>query len=127
MSDRSDVFALLERYKAGFDEYDDVKIRSCFSWPCTVITPDGPVSIHEPPATTAQMKALKNWHRSVHWEIDVIAASAIKAHVAVRNFERLRSDGTLIECGSGLYVLGKTDQGWKIRAISAIDISANAA
>ena len=70
------------------------------------------------------MKALKNWHRSVHWEIDVIAASATKAHVALRNVERLRPDGSLIECASAFYVLGKTDQGWKIRAMSTIDFPA---
>ena len=59
MSDRSDVFAVLKRYKDGFDEYDDEKIRSCFAWPCTVLTNSGAISIHEPPVTTAQMKALK--------------------------------------------------------------------
>ena len=67
------------------------------------------------------MKALKNWHRSVHGEINVIAASATRAHVAVRNVERLRPDGTFIECASGLYVLSNTDQGRKIYAISTIE------
>ncbi len=47
MSNRSKVFALINRYKEGFDQYNDAKIYNCFSWPCTVITPDGPVSIHE--------------------------------------------------------------------------------
>jgi hypothetical protein len=46
--------------------------------------------------------------------------------MAVRK-KRLRTDGSLIECTSALYVLGKTDQGWKIRAFYEIDFPANAA
>ena len=34
MSDRSDVFAELERFKAGYDEYDDEKISYYFSRLC---------------------------------------------------------------------------------------------
>ena len=68
MSKRSQVFALLERYKQGFDDYDDIKIRDCFVWPCTVWTHAGAVSIHEPPVTTAPMRTLKSCDRSVNWE-----------------------------------------------------------
>jgi hypothetical protein len=87
-----------------------------------VLTNGGTVSIHEPPVTTAQMKALKNLHRSVNWELDVIPTSGTKAHVAARNLERLRADGSLIECASGLYALTKTDRVWKILAMSTIDL-----
>ena len=38
MSNRSDVFAAIERYKQGFDEYDDEKIRDAFVWPHMLLT-----------------------------------------------------------------------------------------
>lgn len=125
MSSRSDVFALMQRYKKGFDEFDDSIIQDCFVWPCTFLVNGSAVTLSETPVTTAQLKTLKNWHRSVNWEIDVIASSSSKAHVALRNVERLRPDGSLIECASGFYVLTHTEQGWKICALSAIDFPAN--
>jgi len=120
MSNRSDVFAAIERYKQGFDEHDDEKIRDAFVWPHTLLANGTTTTLHEPLVTTAEMKATKNWARSINWEIDVIAASNTSAHVAVRNVERVRADGSLIECVSGFYALTKTDKGWKIFAISAI-------
>jgi hypothetical protein len=38
MSNRSDAFAAIERYKQGFDEYDDEKIRDAFVWPHMLLT-----------------------------------------------------------------------------------------
>ena len=111
MSNRSDVFAAIERYKQGFDEYDDEKIRDAFVWPHTLLANGTTTTLHEPLVTTAEIKATKNWARSINWEIDVIAASNTSAHVAVRNVERVRADGSLIECVSGFYALTKTDKG----------------
>jgi len=124
MSYRSEVFAVLQRYKEGFDEYDDEKVRDCFVWPCTALVNGNTITLTDPPVTIADMQKQKNWHRSINWEIDVIAASSTKAHVALRNVERLRPDGSLIECASGFYALIKTEEGWKIFAFSAIDFPA---
>ena len=33
MSNRSDVFNAISRYKDGFSEYDDQKIKDAFLWP----------------------------------------------------------------------------------------------
>ena len=66
MSNRSDVFAAIERYKQGFDEYDDEKIRDAFVWPHTLLTNGTTTTPHKPLVTTAEMKATKNWARSIN-------------------------------------------------------------
>ena len=38
MSNRSNVFADIGRYKQGFDEYDDEKIRDDLVWPHMLLT-----------------------------------------------------------------------------------------
>jgi hypothetical protein len=73
--------------------------------------------------TTARLKTLKNRDHSVNWEIDVIAFSSNKAHVALSNAERLWPDGSLIESGSGFYVLTTTERGRKIFAMSTIEFT----
>lgn len=86
------VFAVIGRYKLGFDKYDDQKLRSRFSWHGAVLNNGNADMISELPVTTAQMKTLKNWHHSIHWEIDIIAASDTKARVVLCNVERPRAD-----------------------------------
>jgi hypothetical protein len=38
MSNRSDVYALVQHYQDGFDQLDDKKIREYFIWPVTSLT-----------------------------------------------------------------------------------------
>jgi hypothetical protein len=49
MSYRSEVFAVLQRYKEGFDEYDDEKVRDCFVWPCTALVNGNTITLTDPP------------------------------------------------------------------------------
>lgn len=68
---------------------------------------------------------LFSWATSVGFEIDVVAASNTKAHLVLRNCERLREDGSLIENVSAFYALTKTSGSWKMFAISTISFPAN--
>jgi hypothetical protein len=57
-------------------------------------------------------------------EIVVVAVSDVKAHVLLRNCERVRTDGTLIEEVSASYAFTKTANGSKIFAMSSIEFPA---
>ena len=70
------------------------------------------------PIIPAKMKAAKGWGRSEGVEIDVVAISATKAHLVMRNTRRLRNDGSLIEEATSFYAYTKHDDDWKMFAIS---------
>ena len=76
------------------------------------------------PFSPLEMKARKNWATSTSFEIDVIAVSDSKAHLVLRNCDRLRPDGSLIENATAFYAFTKTPDGWKIFAMSAIEFPA---
>jgi hypothetical protein len=48
----------------------------------------------------------------------VVAVSPEKAHVILHRGDRVRADGSLIETVAAFYGFTRTDEGWKIFAIS---------
>jgi hypothetical protein len=121
MSNRRDVLAAYQRYLDAFMAGDEQAIRECIQWPCTFLGVDGAESLTEFPYSPTALKQEKQWATSVGLEIDVVAVSAAKAHIVLRNCERVQSDGTLIEQVSAFYAFAKTSDVWKIFAMSSIE------
>ncbi|MDT5358392.1 MAG: non-heme chloroperoxidase [Mycobacterium sp.] len=65
-------------------------------------------SADEFPYSPTGLKRHKDWATSAGPKIDVVAVSDVKAHVLLRNCERVRADGTLIEEVSAFYAFTKT-------------------
>jgi hypothetical protein len=124
MSNRGDVLAAYQSYLDAFMASDEQAIRECVQWPCTFLGAERAESIDEFPYSPTDLKRHKDWATSAGLEIDVVAVSDVKAHVLLRNCERVRTDGTLIEEVSAFYAFTKTTNGWKIFAMSSIEFPA---
>ena len=71
-----------------------------------------------------ELKEKIGWATSNAFEIDFVAVSDKKAHVAIRNVRALRRDGSLIEEATAFYGFKNTNNGWKIYALSDITFPA---
>jgi len=121
MSVRTEVLETYERYLAAFAANDMQKINEFFVWPCAFIGEGKTVMVDKFPINLAEMRKAKNWAATKANEIDVVAASATKAHVVLRNCVRVRPDGSAIEEVTSFYAFTKTPSGWKVFAVSAIE------
>ena len=116
--------AAYHAYLDAFVASDEDAIHAQFVWPCAFIMDKETVMFDKFPFSPLEMKARKNWATSTSFEIDVIAVSDSKAHLVLRNCDRLRPDGSLIENATAFYAFTKTPDGWKIFAMSAIEFPA---
>jgi hypothetical protein len=107
MSNRAEVLAAYQSYLDAFMASDEQAIRERVRWPRALIGADRAESVAEFPYSPTDLKRHKDWTTSAGLEIDVVAVSDVKAHVLLRNCERVRADGTLIEEVSALYAFTK--------------------
>lgn len=121
MSSRTEVLAAYEAYLAAFLAGDMQKLRASCVWPLTLLADGTTVMLEEFPYSPAQIKAEKGWATSRSFEIDVVGVSSTKAHLVLRNCERLTAEGALIENVTAFYAFTKTPVGWQIFALSAIE------
>ena len=120
MAAADDVRATYERYLSSFIRNDLAGIDSVVSYPLAHIA-DGEVRLHDRfPIDPGKLIAAKQWHTTVNSRFDVVAVSATKAHVVLFSGDRVRADGSLIETVSGFYAFTRTDDGWKMYAISDV-------
>ena len=61
------------------------------------------VDVDNPGFDPKELKERIGWATSDAFEIDIVAVSDKKAHVAIRNVRRLRGDGSLIEEATAFY------------------------
>ncbi|MBB5160750.1 hypothetical protein [Mycobacterium sp. AZCC_0083] len=121
MASRREVLAAYQSYLDAFMEADEDAIRRHLQWPCTFLMDGRSETLDEFPYSPTALKRENDWATSAGLEIDVVAVSATKAHVLLRNCERLRPDGSLIEEVSAFYAFTRTAEGWKIFAMSSIE------
>ena len=76
------------------------------------------------PLKPADLMAEKQWHSTVDTDFKVVGLSADKAHVILPHAKRLRADGSLIETVSAFYAFTRTDDRWKMFAVSDIAVHA---
>lgn len=107
-----------ERYLHAFAHADLAAIDAVVVYPLARIG-QGEVHLCDTfPIDPAELRRATGWHTTVNARYDVVAVSPEKAHVILRNADRVRADGSLIETVAAFYAFTRTDDGWKIFAIS---------
>ena len=76
------------------------------------------------PIDPRECKKKTGWAKSNAFEMEVVAVSEKKAHILMRNYRRLRYNGSLIEEIIGFYAFKNTNNGWKMYAFSDITLIA---
>ena len=121
---RAEVLTAYEDYLTAFNNDDINTINSLVAWPLSYIGDGKVTSLDQFPVKPSELKESMGWDRSEGFEIDVVAVTETKAHVLMRNTRRLRKDGSLIEEASAFYAFTRTDDGWKMFALSDVRMPA---
>lgn len=117
---KAEVRAAYDRYLDAFNRSDRAGIDALIQYPLTHMGEGVVRSFDSFPFDPGQFRKSKGWHTTVSAEVEVVAASATKAHVVLRSADRIREDGSLIERVSAFYAFTRTPDGWKIFAVSDI-------
>ena len=119
---KAEVIQAYERYLEAFLADDLAAIDALVQYPLAYIG-DGQVSmLDEYPIKPSALMAAKDWHTSVDMEYEVIGISETKAHLVLRRGTRVRRDGSPIEDVYAFYAWTKTNDGWKMFAISDVTV-----
>lgn len=121
---RSALLKAYQKYLDAFVSENIDAINSCVEFPLTYIGDGEVLTLDQFPISPAEMKAAKGWATSENFEIDIVAHSATKAHILMRNCRRLRADGSLIEEASAFYAYKLIEDDWKMYAISDVVLPA---
>jgi len=121
---KDEVAEAYRAYLRAFRASDVPAIDQLVKYPIAYIG-DGNVTLHDRfPINPADLMAQKQWHSSANTDFEVVAVSPTKAHVVLPLVRRLRKDGSLIETASAFYAFTRTEQGWKMFAISDVTVPA---
>jgi hypothetical protein len=107
-----------ERYLDAFTHADLAAIDAVVAYPLAHISQGDARLCDTFPIDPAELRRTSGWHTTVNARYDVVAVSPEKAHVILHRADRVRADGSLIETVAAFYAFTRTDQGWKIFAIS---------
>ncbi len=121
---RAEVLTAYEDYLTAFNNDDIDTINALVAWPLSYIGDGKVTNLDQFPVKPSELKESMGWDRSEGFEIDVVAVTETKAHVLMRNTRRLRKDGSLIEEASAFYAFTRTDDGWKMFALSDVRMPA---
>ncbi len=121
---KTEVVDCYRRYLDAFLADDVNAIDALIRYPLTYIG-DGDVRTFDSyPIKPSDLMREKGWHTSVGLEYEVVGISRTKAHVILRSGARLREDGSKIEDIFAFYAWTRTDDGWKMFAVSDIVVPA---
>ena len=116
------VIQAYERYLEAFLAGDIAAIDALVQYPLAYIG-DGKVTMLDRwPFEPSMLRELKGWHTSVDLAYEVIGISATKAHLVLKRCTRVRRDGSPIEELCAFYAWTRTDEGWKMFALSDVTI-----
>jgi hypothetical protein len=119
---KTEVIQAYERYLQAFLADDIAAIDALVQYPLTYIG-DGKVSTLDAfPIRPSELMAAKRWHTSTNMEYEVVGVSETKAHLILKRGTRVRRDGSPIEEIYALYAWTKTDDGWKMFAVSDVTV-----
>jgi organic hydroperoxide reductase OsmC/OhrA len=107
-----------ERYLDAFTHADLAAIDAVVAYPLAHISQGDVRLCGTFPIDPAELRRTSGWHTTVNARYDVVAVSPEKAHLILHRGDRVRADGSLIETVAAFYAFTRTDQGWKIFAIS---------
>ncbi len=106
-------------YVPGFSNNDMATIDKIVKYPIAYIH-NGAVSMHDRyPIDPQQLKIEKGWDHTSDWKFEVTAANEKEAH-AVASSIRRKEDGSIIEHVDAFYAFTKTNEGWKMFAVSDV-------
>ena len=114
-----EVLKTYEQYLTYFLDNDMNGINSLVRFPITYIADGESKLLNAFPVTPKQMKENKQWDTTINNETYVLGTNSTKGHV-ISSGTRIRSDKTVIEKYTAFYAFTKTDDGWKMFAISDV-------
>ena len=118
----AEVIQAYKRYLQAFLADDLATIDSLVHYPLAYIG-DGKVSmLDEYPIKPSVLMAAKEWHTSIDMAYEVVGISETKAHLVLKRCTRVRRDGSPIEEVYAFYAWTKTDDGWKMFAVSDVTV-----
>jgi hypothetical protein len=121
-AEKDAVAAAFQAYTRAFLANDMDAIDRLVRYPLAYIGAGKTVMLDSFPVKPADLIAEKQWHSTADTEFEVVGLSADKAHVILPHARRLRADGSLIEIVSAFYAFTRTDEGWKMFAVSDITL-----
>ena len=118
----AEVIRAYERYLEAFLADDLAAIDRLVQYPLAYIADGKVVLLDEYPIKPSALMRAKAWHTSIDMAYEVIGVSATKAHLVLKRCTRVRRDGSAIEQVFAFYAWTKTDEGWKMFAISDVTL-----
>ena len=114
-----DVLKAYEQYLAYFLDNDMDGINSLVKFPITYIAEGESKLLDAFPVTPKEMMENKNWDTTINTKTYVHGINSTKGHV-ISSGTRIRKDKSVIEKYTVFYAFTKTDDGWKMYAISDV-------
>ena len=118
-SNEKEFLKAYEQYLAYFLDNDMNGINSLVKFPITYITDGESKSLDAFPVTTKEMMDIKQWDTTIDTDTYVHGTNSTKGHV-ISSGTRIRKDKSVIEKYTVFYAFTKTDDGWKMYAISDV-------
>ena len=114
-----EVLKAYEQYLAYFLDNDMDGINSLVKFPITYIAEGESKLLDAFPVTPKEMMENKNWDTTIDTKTYVHGINSTKGHV-ISSGTRIRKDKSIIEKYTVFYAFTKTDDGWKMYAISDV-------
>ena len=114
-----EVLKAYEQYLAYFLDNDMDGINSLIKFPITYIAEGESKLLNTFPVTPKEMIENKNWDTTIDTETYVHGTNSTKGHV-IRSGTRIRKDKSVIKKYTVFCAFTKTDDGWKMYAISDV-------
>ena len=121
MSDNNEkeVLKAYEEYLAYFLNNDMDGVNSLVKFPITSIADGESKLLDAFPVTPKEMMENKQWDTTIDTETYVHGVNSKKGHV-ISSGTRIRKDKSVIEKYTAFYGFTKSDEGWKMYAISSV-------
>ena len=114
-----EVLKAYEQYLVYFLDNDMDGINSLVKFPITYIADGESKSLDAFPVTPKEMMENKQWDTTIDIETYVHGTNSSKGHV-ISSGTRIRKDKSIIEKYTVFYAFTKTNDGWKMYAISDV-------
>ena len=118
----AEVIQAYERYLEAFLADDVAAIDALVQYPLAYIAEGTVRMLDEYPIKPSALMAAKDWHTSIDLEYEVIGLSETKAHLVLKRCTRVRRDGSPIEGVFAFYAWTRTEDGWKMFAVSDVTV-----
>ena len=116
-----EILETYEQYLAYFLDNDMDGINSLVKFPITYIADGESKLLDAFPVTPKEMMENKQWYTTIDTKTYVHGVNSEKGHI-ISSGTRIRKDKSVIEKYTAFYGFTKTDEGWKMYAISSVTL-----